>query len=746
MLTLIPSLLLLALPATALGAPAEMGRPGVVRPSANKDRTPTASQPRANKATKGTATPARGTGPAGPATKRMSKSKLGKARSLRLQDVCTGNETFNIGRGVHDITGPAAEAQTLGYANSDQQTAGIDMRLWSRAFVIESPCNGKRVVLVTADLGMVYQSVKQGVVDRLKTKYGSTYSNANVLIAATHTHQGPAGFSYYALYNATGFENPIKQGFDPDNYKVIVDGIVASIERAHGNVRSGKIRLQQGALTNASKNRSVAAYARNADRGRYTANVDRDMTLLRLDAANGTALGQINWFAVHPTNYSKSHKRITGDNKGIAAWRFERDHGTDYRSSDTFVAAFANANEGDVSPNLWGIPDGTHDAQRAHTIGGRQYSKAKSLYGKSGGVLRGGVDYRHRHANFSNMTVAGEFTGAGTQKTCPAALGIAFAAGSTEDGPSGSEVLGVTPHEGMVYTGKNRVVLPGTPKAWLTQLQSCHAEKDVLFPIGKKNWLGNPYPWTPEVLPIQLVRVGSLAIAAVPFECTTMCGRRIRKTILSELAGQGVTDVVIGGLANAYAGYVATRQEYALQHYEGASTHFGPWTLAALRSQFSLLARAMRRRKDVSAGPSPRRLGDHQIEIPDGVVFDDKPLGKDFGDLHKQPNASYAKGHTVRAVFWSGHPKNGYRTQSGYATIERRVGNSWKVVARDWDANTSYRWKRHGAANSRVTIDWSIPGNAASGTYRIRHRGRYKNGWDGSLNNYSGTSRTFTVQ
>ena len=69
----------------------------------------------------------------------------------------------------------------------------------------------------------------------------------------------------------------------------------------------------------------------------------------------------------------------------------------------------------------------------------------------------------------------------------------------------------------------------------------------------------------------------ALVLVAVPFEMTTMAGRRLRETVRERLAPVGVEHVVIAGLSNAYAGYLTTRQEYAKQDYAGASTHFGPW-------------------------------------------------------------------------------------------------------------------------------------------------------------------------
>ena len=52
-----------------------------------------------------------------------------------------------------------------------------------------------------------------------------------------------------------------------------------------------------------------------------------------------------------------------------------------------------------------------------------------------------------------------------------------------------------------------------------------------------------------------------------------------REAIRAQLISSGVLGsdayVVIAGPANTYAHYVATREEYSVQRYEGASTIFG---------------------------------------------------------------------------------------------------------------------------------------------------------------------------
>jgi neutral ceramidase len=230
-----------------------------------------------------------------------------------------------------------------------------------------------------------------------------------------------------------------------------------------------------------------------------------------------------------------------------------------------------------------------------------------------------------------------------------------------------------------------------------------------------------------------------------------MAGRRLRRTVQERLASLGVTEVVIAGLANDYSGYVATREEYARQAYEGASTHFGPWTLAALQQGFDGLAAALRDGQPVPPGPTPRDLRYVQTSLQPGVVFDDKLLWVDFGDVVTDARAAYARGDTVRVTFWGGHPKNDLHLEGTYLRVQRREPDgAWRDVADDSAWETRYRWRRESCvptlACSHVTAEWDIPADAAPGTYRLVHEGNWKSGWDGRVRPYSGASRAFSVR
>ncbi|WP_164001389.1 neutral/alkaline ceramidase [Pyxidicoccus caerfyrddinensis] len=649
-----------------------------------------------------------------------------------LTGPCAGNTAFQVGAGVYDITGPAAELGMMGYAMLEQKTAGIHQRLRSRAFVIASPCNGKRVAFVSADAGFVGQGVKQQVVERLKATYGSTYSDDNVVLSATHTHSGPGGFSHYALYNLTIL------GYDKQNFDAIVDGIYQSIVRAHGNLTAGTVRLASNDLLNTSINRSPEAYLRNpaTERGQFGYDTDKQMTLLRLQTSTGQEVGLINWFAVHATSMGNDNLLISGDNKGYASYLFEKLKGTNYTAAKTFVAAFAQSNEGDVTPNIYGGTNGggANDFESTELSGRKQYDLARALYDGAAQSLTGAVDYRHAYVKMDEVQVAPAYTDGVARTTCEAAIGISMLAGA-EDGPGyGSE--GATCEDIHDLWGAISCAVTTTP---------CQGEKPIVLEMGTMQ----PYPWTPEVLPLQVVTVGNVALVAVPFEMTTMAGRRLRKTVQAQLAPLGVDTVVIAGLSNAYAGYLATREEYAKQDYEGASTHFGPWQLAAVQQEADRLAAALRNGVSVPAGPTPRDLRNEQTTVQTGVVFDDKLLSVSFGSVVTNALASYARGATVSVKFWGGHPKNNLRRQGSFLQVQRKSGTSWVTVANDWDWETKYRWERNNCvptfACSHVTVEWKIPTDAVPGTYRIRHDGDWKSGWDGLIRAYTGYSREFTV-
>eukprot|EP00698_Gefionella_okellyi_P004791 TRINITY_DN14435_c0_g1_i1.p1 TRINITY_DN14435_c0_g1~~TRINITY_DN14435_c0_g1_i1.p1 ORF type:complete len:704 (-),score=137.13 TRINITY_DN14435_c0_g1_i1:1064-3175(-) len=670
---------------------------------------------------------------------------------------------YQLGVGIYDITGPAAEEGMMGYAMVGQRTHGIHFRLRARAYIFDD--GAKRVVFVNVDACMVMEGIKLTVVQRLQDKYGpDLYTNDNVMLSGIHTHAGPGGFSWYSLYDITTF------GFSKGNFDTIANGIVSAIERAHDNAAgrtvAGKVLINKGKLYNSNRNRSPFGYINNPqwEKDMYPdGNTDKDMVVIRLEDATSTELGMVSWFAVHCTSMNNTNQFISGDNKGFASYLVEREKNGNLTLPGTgpFIAAFAQSNEGDVSPNTLGAfcPDGTSCENPTSTCDGKtegciargpgwpsdflstemiaekQTARSLELYEAATEQLVGPVDYRHMFLDMTAQTVSPKFTNASVGKTCRGAMGYSFAAGTT-DGPGDfSFIQGDNSTSNPFWNFLAHFIAKPTPD----QI-ACQAPKPILLDVGQTE----PYPWVPDVLPVQLFRIGRLFIAAVPGEFTTMSGRRLRATIRAALVASdpSLTDaeVVIAGLANAYSGYITTHEEYVVQRYEAASTVYGPWTLAAYQQAFDTLATALVTGVPAPEGPTPRNLSGFQINFQPGVIEDSGPFGKVVTDVA----ASYSRGQTAQVVFFSAHPKNNYMIEQSYLTVEQLVAGQWTVRFTDGSIETRYQWQRVGLAESHATISWTIPEWTPVGQYRIRTFGTSKDLF-GVLTNFQGSSSTFTV-
>jgi neutral ceramidase len=657
---------------------------------------------------------------------------------------------YLIGAGIYDITGPAGNIVMMGFAVPQQKTSGIHLRLRSRAFIVGDA--HQRVVFVSADLGMCFQMVKLRLAERLAAdpELSRYYDERNVLVSATHTHGGPGGFSGYFLYDAT-----IK-GFIRRNFETIVSGIFESIRRAHANLEPGRILVKEGILKGVGGNRAEAPYANNPEHERagYDSNIDQTFTLLKFVAASGAELGMVNWFGVHPDSIGPGNTLITGDNKGLAAYLFEKDQCTDYCARRTFVAAFAQASAGDVTPNI-GYGQAPPEVSLAKnkslenaTL--RQYEKAKELYAQAIEPLTGSIDFRHEWVDMRTLYVES----AGTT-TAPAAMGASFAAGSPFDNPSPAELFpnGTTVEslrrpEAKDLARTQRLLSGLFAVAWPSTMgepfRKSHGEKPVLLPTGIAHLNFNGPTMTPQIMPLQILKIGSLAIVAVPCEVTTMAGRRFKQTVLAELGSLGVKYAVVSSLANSYASYLSTREEYAEQWYEGACTQFGPHQHEGFRQEYRKLCRAIVRSDDVSPGPRPPDVTGKTVNFAFKVWFDAIPYGMRYGAVKRAPRPSYARGEEIEVQFWGGHPNNNFRTQDTFLRVEKLEGDGFVTVARDWDPEATYRWARHGLACSVITITWDTR-DAAPGTYRIVHTGDRKT-LTGKVVAYEGTTETFALE
>jgi neutral ceramidase len=675
------------------------------------------------------------------------------------------------------MVSPVVEINLMGYANSSQVGSGLRQRLYSRAFIIGNPSDtSERFVYMVLDTQSGDSAVRNGILEGLQAlgpEY-SVYGKNNVAVTGTHSHSGPGAWLNYLLPQITSL------GFDKQSYRAIVDGAVLSIKRAHEGLSLGTLSVASAHITDVNINRSLFAYLANpqAERERYADNVDKTMTLLKVTrASDGKSLGILNWFPVHGTSLLGNQTLVAGDNKGVAAYLFEQDAAAIEDAAPGFVAGFSQANVGDTTPNVLGAycEDGTGSqcrlndstcggksqdchgrgpyfalndggAKSCYEIGKRQYQGAKNLYGDSASFksISGKVRSFHTFVDFSNFTFT--LTNGTTVHTCPAAMGNSFAAG-TSDGPGAFDFVQNDPGapSNPFWNVVGSAIAPPSEEQ-----KACHYPKPVLLNVGEAN---TPYPWSPNIVDIQVLRVGQLVIIVSPGEATTMSGRRWREAVHNQIESSGITKdpiVVLGGPANSYSHYIATEEEYSVQRYEGASTLYGPHSLNAfINSTLTYLPYvADTTPGSPPLGPTPPDNREKSISLITGVVFDAAGFGRSFGQVTTDVAPTYPIGSLVKASFAGANPRNNLRLEGTFAAVEKQNEDAtWSQIRNDEDWELVYEWRRVSGllGTSEVTISWDtgLTGPAA-GKYRFKYYGDSK-AIGKPISTFEGTSGVFSL-
>ncbi|KNG51013.1 neutral ceramidase precursor [Stemphylium lycopersici] len=703
------------------------------------------------------------------------KQDGGAAAAAAAEDA----SSYLIGVGKADITGPVVELNLMGYANSSQTGTGLRQRLYSRAFIVGSPSKAsERFVYLVLDTQSGDTAIRNGILEGLQamgSEY-SVYGKNNVAVTGTHSHAGPGAWLNYLLPQITSL------GFDKQSYQAIVDGTLLSIKRAHQGLTLGTVSAGSANIEDANINRSLFAYLANpqAERDRYTDSVDKTMTLLKFTrASDGKNIGVLNWFPVHDTSLLGNQTLIAGDNKGVAAYLLEQhmEAAADQaNAADGFVAGFSQANVGDTTPNVlgaycedgsnqqcrlndstcagrsqdchgrgpyFGLNDGGHKS--CYEIGKRQSDGARSIYTSADFTpISGNVRSFHTFVDFSDFSFT--LSNGSVAKTCPAAMGNSFAAGTT-DGPGAFDFVQNDPGapENPFWNIVGSAIAP--PSA---EQKACQWPKPVLLNVGEAN---TPYLWSPNIVDIQVLRVGQFVIIVSPGEATTMSGRRWREAVHNSVVSSDIASspiVVLGGPANTYTHYITTEEEYGIQRYEGASTLYGQHTLQAfINATLSYLPYiADEATSPPAPGPSPPDNRDNSISLITGVVFDGAGLGRSFGQVTKDVLASYARGSSVTATFVGANPRNNLRLEGTFAAIEKQGSDgTWAQVKNDEDWELVYQWKRvnglTGTSDVTITWDTGLTGPEA-GTYRIKYYGDAKK-VGGSIVAFEGESAAFRL-
>ena len=476
-------------------------------------------------------------------------------------------------------------------------------RLWARAIYLEDAA-GEPLVLVAVDLWAVPAGLADAVLDRVREHHGLGHiGRAQLLIAATHTHHGPANFSSSRLYNRAA--SPA-MGFDPDLHDFLTRGIAHAIASAATAKAPAQLRLESSTLPLVARNRSAAPFMQNPEAGELLAQnaslptcpdapldaeagdidacraIDPTLTTLRIDDLQGRPLALAAFFAVHATAMINRTHVYNGDLFAVATARAEAGLARARPELGDPVVALFNGPEGDVSPN-WdqqgrpatealgerlGAAIGTTaglGAGQGQGQGAGQGQGVDEAPAGCGSAISGPIASGFERIALADQEVGGHLSAPPGARTAARPLPGKALLGGAEDGrtrfhqrlPEGQTVQR---HRRPGQGPKKPVV----PPALFT----------MLFPGSM----------VPREVPISVHRIGPLTLAGLPGEFSTIMGMRVRSTLAAH-ASPGAPRPVLIGLASEYLSYFVTPQEYALQHYEGGSTLWGQYagTLIAIR-------------------------------------------------------------------------------------------------------------------------------------------------------------------
>jgi len=620
---------------------------------------------------------------------------------------------LKAGVGKADIT-PQTGYYLGGWTRADRVAKGQHTRLFSRAMVLER--GGRKFALVQVDLFMVPGGMVKQIGEILA---GRGFSERNILISASHTHSGPGGYANFPTLNTaapslqtatdptsfTRFLSPDKA--DPLLYAFLTRQISTAIRRADDDRAMATAGWGSAKILGLTRNRSIEAHLANHgvikvrgdgsesdDPGGYEHTIDPDVNVLRVDKLRRVRrkgrrskiqrvpIGAWSTFADHGTVTKSSFQFYNADHHASAMRVFEQRVRSEAKvpAKQEVLNVYGNSNEGDMSAGL------NRHGPAASDFVGRE--EAAAMYRAWRDARRRTSRYPAFSSRWTRVCFCGQTVEEGQQVASESEVGIPFLTGSEEErGP----LFDVTGEEFEDRRGPDR----GSP----------HGVKVSMSGVGAG---------VPNGVPLVAFRLGRRMIVSLPAEGTKEMGARIKAAVRSQIAGSGIGDVVLSGLANEFVLYLTTPQEYDRQHYEGGNTQFGRQSGNLLKNEIAGLAGRLARNQPA---PAPYDFDPTNGISPGSATYGP---GAASASALAEPRPAYAR--LQRAEFsWQGGPLGLDRpVDRAFVTAQRLTRKGW--VDEDSDLGLAMLWSVDG--NGRYTVKWEIPRETRRGTYRLLVTGK----------------------
>ena len=437
---------------------------------------------------------------------------------------------------------PPVGGEMDGYGARKSGSTGVHDDLLAHALVLDD--GARRTALVTCDVLFVDAPTVAAVRAAAARRWGLPAER--VLVAATHTHQGPRGL--------TGF----RSAADTELLAILARQIEGAIDVATRRLAPARLMAGRGRVESVSLNRRFEERP-----------VDTALHVLRVEGEDGAMRAALLNFACHPTVLNHENLLLSQDWPGFACRAVKALWGD-------VPVLFANGACGDVNPVK--IGETFEDARRAGTIVG---AEAARVLGELAALGKRQIVHNTRRGDHSPKPAAGGVLLAGRLAGAIAPVTLPI-----KDYPS-DEVYRqrLEPLRAELAT----VSRDGAGRErWreLAPLAGALRTEAATAPWGRNARAAHPGGYPTEV---QALKLGDgAAIVTAPGELATQIGFE-----MAALSPAPETFVV--GYANDGIGYLMPDEVHAEAGYEAGRTLFGPGVRARLldaaAAAFEALAR-----------------------------------------------------------------------------------------------------------------------------------------------------------
>lgn len=243
---------------------------------------------------------------------------------------------MKVGFGRREIT-PRVGVELLGFPPFlNRHSIGVRDRLWARAMAVGD--GEKTVVLVSCDLVGVSAETTRRV--RQLVKQATGLGEETVMVQGTHTHSGPATFSFRSQ-GCSGF-------VDPPYVEILPQRIAAACIEAVGKMAEASFSHAEVPCEGIGLNREYDKDAPPLDkvlrddwRPSKPELTDTTCHVVRVES-EGRLVGFFSYFGCHPVVCCAACRYIHGDFVGVATNMLEREH-------PGSVGLFLQGAQGDVN-------------------------------------------------------------------------------------------------------------------------------------------------------------------------------------------------------------------------------------------------------------------------------------------------------------------------------------------------------------------------------------------------------------